>query len=110
MFNASTNRTLTPRAFLAHASTKLCVDVVPKLVSAVLAKGVEREEPWLQLHVQAANGKLEMLSGDVEGKVTLWLGDAQRKRLFPLGYAPADAEPLLIGRKVWRSDAEVWVN
>ena len=51
-----------------------------------------------------------MLSGDVEGKVTLWLGDAQRKRLFPLGYAPADAEPLLIGRKVWRSDAEVWVN
>ena len=110
VINASTNRTLTPRAFLAHASTRLGADVVPKLVAAVLVKGVARDEPWLQLHLQGTNGKVEMLSGDVEGKATLRLGDAQRKRLFPLGYAPADAESWLIGRKVWRSDGEVWIN
>ncbi len=110
VINASTDRTMSPRAFIAHASTKQGADVVPKLVSAVLVKGVAREEPWLQLHVQGPNGKIEMLSGDVEGKATLRLGDVKRKRLFPLGYAPADAETWLIGRNVWRAEGQVWIN
>lgn len=108
--NASPNRTLQPRAFLGHASTKQGADVVPKLIAQVVVKGVAREDPWLQLHVQGANGKLEMLSGDVAGPATLRLGDARRKRLFPLGYAPADAETWLLGRNVWRADGQVWVN
>ncbi len=103
-------RTLTPRAFLSHPSTKGGTDVVPKIASAVQVMGVAREEPWLQLHVQGANGKLQMLSGDVEGKATLRLGDSQRKRLFPLGYAPADAETWLLGRKVWQADGQVWIE
>lgn len=110
LINASPHRTLTPRAFLAHASTKQGADVVPKLLSEVKVKGVAREEPWLQLHVQGANGKVERLSGDVEGKATLRLGDARRKRLYPLGYAPADAETWLIGRNVWRADGMIWIN
>ncbi len=104
------NRTLTPRAFLSHPSTKGGTDVVPKIASAVQVMGVAREEPWLQLHVQGANGTVQMLSGDVEGKASLRLGDAQRKRLFPLGYAPADAETWLLGRKVWRADSQVWID
>jgi hypothetical protein len=108
--NAASNRTLTPRAFLSHASTKQGVDVLPKNVIVSLVKGVAREEPWLQVHVQAPNGKVEMLSGDVEGKATLRLGDLNKKRLFPLGYAPANAESWLIGRKVWRADGQLWVN
>ena len=106
----SPNRTLTPRAFLSHPSTKGGSDVVPKIASAVQVMGVAREEPWLQLHVQGANGTVQMLSGDVEGKATLRLGDAQRKRLFPLGYAPADAETWLLGRKVWLADGQLWIN
>jgi hypothetical protein len=106
----SPNRMLSPRAFLNHASTKQGADVVPKLASVSLVKGVAREEPWLQLHLQGSNGKVEMLSGDVEGKATLRLGDVKRKRLFPLGYAPADAETWLIGRNVWRADGQVWIN
>lgn len=102
--------TLTPRAFLSHPSTKGGTDVVPKTASAVQVMGVAREEPWLQLHVQGANGKVQMLSGDVEGKATLRLGDAKRKRLFPLGYAPADAETWLLGRKVWQTDGQVWIE
>jgi hypothetical protein len=110
VINASTDRTLHPRSFLAHPSTKEGVDVLPKSLQAAVVKGVAREEPWLQLHVQGANGKVEMLSGDVEGTATLRLGDAHRKRLFPLGYAPADAETWLIGRDVWRAEGQVWVN
>lgn len=107
---ASTNRTVHPRAFLSHASTKQGADVVPKLISPVVVKGVAREDPWLQLHVQGANGKIETLSADVEGPATLRLGDARRKRLFPLGYAPADAETWLLGRNVWRADGQLWIN
>ncbi len=110
VINASTDRTLHPRSFLSHTSTRQGADVVPKLLSSVVVKGVAREEPWLQLHLQGANGKVEMLSGDVEGTATLRLGDARRKRLFPLGYAPADAETWLLGRNVWRADGQVWIN
>ena len=110
MLNASTDRTLYPRAFLSHPSTKQGTDVVPKLGSQVIVKGVAREDPWLQLHLQSPNGKLEMLSGVVEGAATLRLGDAHKKRLFPLGYAPADAETWLLGRSVLRGEGEVWVN
>lgn len=110
VINASTDRTSSPRAFLSHPSTKQGTDVVPKAVSAVVVKGVAREEPWLQLHLQGSGGKIEMLSGHVEGKATLRLGDAKRKRLFPLGYAPADAETWLIGRNVWRAEGQVWIN
>jgi hypothetical protein len=108
--DASTNRALTPRAFLSHASTKQGVDVVPRTVVATLVKGVAREEPWLQVHVQGPNGKVEMLSGHVEGKATLRLGHVKRKRLFPLGYAPANAESWLVGRNVWRAEGQLWVN
>lgn len=108
--NISTDRTLHPRGFLAGPSTKQGSDVMPKLVSSVVVKGVAREDPWLQLHVQGANGQIEMLSGAVEGTATLRLGDAKRKRLYPLGYAPADAENWLVGRNVWRADGQVWVN
>ena len=108
--NASTDRTLRPRAFLGHASTKDGADVMPKSFTAVQVKGVAREEPWLQLHVQGPNGKMEMLSGAVEGPATLRLGDAHKKRLFPLGYAPADAETWLVGRKVWRADGQLWLE
>ena len=110
MHNASTDLTLWPRAFLSHPSTKQGADVVPRLVSRAIVKGVAREDPWLQLHLQGPNGKLEMVSGAVEGAATLRLGDAHKKRLFPLGYAPADAETWLLGRSVWRGEGEVWVN
>lgn len=108
--NASTDRTLHPRAFLSHASTKEGVDALPKTFTAAVVKGVAREEPWLQLHLQGPDGKLEMLSGDVEGKATLRLADFRRKRLFPLGYAPGDAESWLVGRKVWRAEGQVWIE
>lgn len=108
--NTSADRTLRPRAFLAHPSTQQGVDVLPKTLRLAVVKGVAREEPWLQLHLQGANGKLEMLSGDVEGTATLRLGDARHRRLFPLGYAPADAEAWLLGREVWRAEGQVWVN
>lgn len=107
---ATTNHTLTPRAFLSHPSTKGGSDVVPKIAAAVQVMGVAREEPWLQLHVQGANGTVQTLSGDVEGKATLRLGDARRKRLFPLGYAPADAETWLLGRKVWHAAGQLWIE
>ncbi len=108
--NTSTDRTLRPRAFLAHPTTKEGADVLPKSFTAVVVKGVAREEPWLQLHLQGPGGKMEMLSGDVEGTATLRLGDARKKRLFPLGYAPADAEGWLLGRKVWRAGGQVWLE
>jgi len=108
--NTSTDRTLRPRAFLSHASTKEGVDVLPKDFTAAVVKGVAREEPWLQLHLMGPNGKMEMLSGDVEGRSTLRLGDFRHKRLFPLGYAPADAETWLVGRKVWRAEGKVWID
>lgn len=110
VINASADRTLHPRAFLAHPSTKQGVDVLPRTLLPSVVKGVAREEPWLQLHLQGGTGKIESLSGDVEGKATLRLGDARRKRLFPLGYAPADAETWLLGRNVWRGEGQVWVN
>lgn len=108
--NASADRTLRPRAFLNHASTKDGADVVPKTFTAAVVKGVAREEPWLQLHLQVQNGKIEMLSGDVEGTATLRLADLHKKRLFPLSYAPADAEAWLLGRKVWRAEGQVWLE
>lgn len=110
VLNASPDMTLGPRGFLAHPSTKQGVDVLPGTFTAVVVKGVAREEPWLQLHVQSADGKIESLSGDVEGTATLRLGDAKKKRLFPLGYAPADAETWLLGRNVWRAQGQLWVN
>lgn len=99
-----------PRAFLSHPATRQGGDVVPRPLLPMVVKGVARDEPWLQLHLQGANGKLEMFSGDVEGEATLRMGDAPRKRLFPLGYAPADAETWLLGRHVWRGGGQIWVD
>lgn len=107
---ASGDRSLQPRSFLAHASTRAGVDVFPRTAPSVVIKGVAREEPWLQLHLQSARGALETLSGNVEGEGTLRLGDAKTKRLFPLGYAPADAEAWLLGRAVWQVEGQVWVR
>lgn len=102
-------RTLLPRAFLSHASTKKGDDALPKKPVTMLVKGLSRAEPWLQLHLQRPDGELDMPSGDAPAP-PLRLGDAKSRRLYPLGYAPADAEAWLVGKSVRRADGEVWVN
>lgn len=108
--NASKDKTLPVRTFLAAGGTKPGVDAPPAKLSAVTVKGVTRDEQWLQLHLQSSSGELETLSGSVEGEVTLRLGDATRKRLYPLGYAPADAETWLLGRTARRAAGQVWLR
>lgn len=99
--NKSEDRTLPARTFLSSASTKKGVDSVPSKLEKVVVKGLIRDER-LQAHVQAG----EELSTIPE----LRLGDAKKKRLYPLGYAPADAEDWLVGKSVRRSDGQLWFN
>jgi hypothetical protein len=103
------DRTMPARAFLAHASTKKGDDALPKKPTTMLVKGLSREEPWLQLHLQRPDGELEVPAGDAP-PAPLRLGDTKARRLYPLGYAPADAETWLVGKSVRRGDGEVWVN
>ncbi len=103
------DRTLPARAFLSHASTKKGDDALPKKPTTMLVKGLSRAEPWLQLHLQRPDGELDMPGGDAP-PAPLRLGDTKSRRLYPLGYAPADAETWLVGRSVRRADGEVWIN
>lgn len=108
--NASADKTLPSRSFLMHASTKKGADALPSKLSSVTVKGLTRDAQWLQVHVQSPSGALETISGDVAGQATLRLGDARKKRLYPLGYAPADAEGWLLGRTLRRNAGQLWLD
>ncbi|MEW5739367.1 MAG: hypothetical protein AB1938_10600 [Myxococcota bacterium] len=90
----------TPRRFLAHKSTTRTTDAVAKAAAKATVLGVSREEPYLGLHLQRADGSFESLSETPDSKPLLRLGDARSARLFPMGYAPAAAEEWLMGRPV----------
>lgn len=100
---ASAERTLPARALLAHASTRRGDDAPPKKLTPVLVTGLSREEPWLHLHLQRAGG-------EIDGTPPTRLGSAKARRLYPLGYAPADAEGWLVGRAARTADGLVWID
>ena len=103
----SPDRALKPRSFLSR-HTKSGVDHPAEGLHDALVKGVSRDEPWLELHLQAT-ADLETISGSLESKAPLRLGDWKKKRLLPLGYAPEDAETWLLGRRVQVSGRQVWL-
>ncbi|MGV3622243.1 MAG: hypothetical protein ACO1OB_15575 [Archangium sp.] len=102
--NSSGDRSLPARAFLSKSSTKKGTDSLPNKLVNVTVKGITREEPWLQVHVQNGDN-VATISED-----GLRFGDAKKKRLYPLGYAPADAEDWLVGKTVRRSESQLWLN
>ncbi|MEW6434917.1 MAG: hypothetical protein AB1730_25735 [Myxococcota bacterium] len=91
---------LTPRRTLAHESVTRGADTPGKATAKAKVLGVSLEEPFLGLHLQRADGSLETLSALPDAKPLLRLGDARAARLFPMGYAPAEAEAWLLGRTV----------
>lgn len=91
---------LSPRRALAHASTTRTTDTVAKRTAKAMVMGVSFEEPFLGVHVQRADGSLDTLSESPDAKPLLRLGDVRSARLFPMGYAPAEAEAWLVGRPV----------
>lgn len=91
---------LSPRRALAHTSTARTTDAVAKTTAKATVLGVSLEEPFLGLHVQRADGSLDTLSELPDAKPLLRLGDARTARLYPMGYAPAEAEAWLVGKPV----------
>lgn len=91
---------LSPRKVLSHPATARTTDAVTKATARATVLGVSREEPFLGLHLERADGSLETLSELPDAKPILRLGDARAARLFPMGYAPAAAEEWLVGRPV----------
>lgn len=107
---------LAPRRFLSHKATTRTADAVAKATAKATVLGVSRDEPYLGVHLQRADGTLETLSETPDSRPLLRLGDARSARLFPMGYAPAAAEEWLMGRavRVATDDARVvgsvWVD
>ncbi|PZR12668.1 MAG: hypothetical protein DI536_13875 [Archangium gephyra] len=99
--NASDDRTLPARALLSTPSTKKGADALPSKLTTVVVKGLIRDDQ-LQAHVQAGD--------ELSTIPELRLGDAKKKRLYPLGYAPTDAEDWLVGKTVRRSEGQLWLN
>ncbi len=97
---AASNRLLTPRAFLAHASTQKGVDQAPKVASDALVLGVSRDDDVLGVHLELKQVSMLSFSSDLQAEHVLRLASAKDRRLYPLGYVPADAELWLSGRKV----------
>ena len=91
---------LSPRRALAHKATTRTSDAVAKSTAKATVLGVSLEEPFLGLHLQRADGSLDTLSELPDAKPLLRLGDARTARLFPMGYAPAEAEAWLVGKPV----------
>lgn len=91
---------LSPRRSLAHKSTTRTTDAIAKRTATATVLGVSFEEPFLGLHLERADGSLDTLSESPDAKPLLRLGDARTARLYPMGYAPAEAEAWLVGRRV----------
>jgi len=91
---------LTPRQFLAHKATTRATDPVARATAKATVLGLSREEPFLGLHLERADGTVETLSELPDARPLLRLGDGRTSRLFPMGYAPAAAEDWLVGRAV----------
>jgi hypothetical protein len=99
----SPERTLPARAFLGHPSTRKGEDPAPKAPTPMLVTGLSREDLWLQLHLQRR-------TGEFESALAPRLGSTRARRLYPLGYAPPDAEGWLVGRAARVVDGQVWVD
>ena len=93
--------TRAPRKFLSHPSTvKQAADDVAALRQDATVRGLTLDEPWLDLHLERANGLIDSLSTLAEEGPMLRLGDAKTRRLYPIAYAPEDSEDWLLGKKV----------
>jgi len=114
---AGAELTRAPRKFLAHESTvKQAADAVPSTRQDAMVRGLTLDEPWLDMHLERANGVIESLSTLPEEGPMLRLADAKNRRFYPLAYAPEDSEAWLLGKKVSvglegdKASGVVWVS
>lgn len=89
------------RAWLSGKGVqRLVADVPGQKLSPATVRGVTRDDGGLEVHLEHGETDFATLSSGGDEGPPLRVGLLKAKRLYPLGYAPGDADALLLGRRV----------